>query len=853
MANKICVSKLNTDSRLVNAYASIDAKEIEVLSLDIFDTLVWRKVPEPEDLFLILGERFQKEGFLIPAVTAVGFASLRVAAERKARLEKESTQETTEVTLTEIYWHLESAFYKLSTEQMLTDKKGIYASDVSKLVQMELQLEKELLHVDENILQLIEYAKEKNIKVILVSNTYFEEEQLSFLLENFLNLKKLTALFLSCEFGCSKQNGLFECVLKKLNIPANRILHIGDHYKYDVQVAKKSGFCTLYFAKQDKKLKDLVEREWPEDLCKRKHLLDSQQGDFGLTALRAKISHHIQLNALAAEERFYWHYGATVLGPILLGFVQWIYERCEQMQVSQVFCLMREGKLYANLIERFASYFPTHRLQAKPLWVSRSFMAHAALSTANAKELLTLLATFVQHCTVENYCSYLGVDISKLTKWSKYRHMMLEDPLLRERLLRYLIKDRPLRQKIIHIASEKRQRFLDYLKTLTSLESENPLTLVDIGWNGTAQSAMQQIFKLSDISTSLHGLYLGTTEATQAALLNDIICEGYLLKGGIPDTGNAYKRGCFVLEQTATAETGVGPLIDIESTGKIINLPFLIPEKQKRQAKCVQAGIFSFFDYAGHYIKKGALKLNAHSEALQHQLRTLLLRSMINTTQAEAVKFGTWLHEHGPTAHSTQMIGKNPYYERFIKDMLPIAAFKEGSLNWPAAYTAKYSKYLTLTTEALWMNTLPPRCFLSEDNFLLKIFLDTGKNFSKKAHQSIILRSNPNRHFYTLVRVFSSKKALKRVLLMLTFPEALVRIKSLRFIAFGKKTPLPYELTFFESENSSAQIECLSGKQLDFNTFYCDDKLQLLHAFKNSDIYQIKLKLCCEMFEAPPK
>lgn len=840
-----------TDSRLLEAYALIDSGDFTLLSVDIFDTLVWRKLPNPKDLFLILGRRLKQEGWLIPACTAEGFADLRVSAEKAARDEKEFALNNTEVTLPEIYWQLQPIFVSLSLQEMLEQKtKGIYESDVSPLVELELSLEKEFLQFDGNILHLILYAHQKKMAVVLVSDTYLEEKQLLYLLQH-PKLPKFYELVPSCVYGCSKKEGLFQEMVHALDHLPFKILHIGDNEKTDILPAQSVGIKTLHYCKYAPKFEAVLEREWGENFEKRGEFLDPTQGDFGLTALRAKIEHHTDLLTLKEEDLFYWKYGATILGPPLLGFIHWIYRRCEQMQEKRVFCLMREGKLYARLIERFAPFFPQHSLEAKHLWVSRLFITHAALATAHQKELMATMNAFLEHFTIDNFCSYLGLDIAQMPKWIRYRHVMLEDKSLRNKFILTLIRNPTLRSQIIKTAAAKRERFLNYLAGLTPLSSPSQMTLVDVGWNGSAQEAMQHILRLAGSPLKLHGLYLGTTQAANSGLLRGIVREGYLFKGGEPPCNNAHKKGCFVLEQTATAETGVGSLHDIDEEGKIVTSPLKIPAKQKKQAEMVQKGIFALFDLAGSYIQSGALQLDADSRELQNQLREILLRSMINTTQEEAIKFGAWFHEHGPAFNLIQLIGKNAYYENFIHDMLPVAAFKESGLNWPAAYAAKNSKYLTLMSQAMWLKTLPPECFLSKDAFSFRVFVDTGRNFSKKAQKQVELRSNPNRSFYTLVKLYSSKKAMKRVQLMLTFPSALVRIKSLRLIAFDKTTPEPHELAFFESQAEKQALKCISGKQMDFNTFLCTDHLQFIHAFEQKGIYQLQIKLCCEMFRTP--
>src|SRR5690242_14408163 len=70
--------------------------KIKVLSLDCFDTIIWRKTATPTDAFFDLQNR--------PAFKALGFTGLmRVTAESHARQLKMIQKGKYEVTLNEIY------------------------------------------------------------------------------------------------------------------------------------------------------------------------------------------------------------------------------------------------------------------------------------------------------------------------------------------------------------------------------------------------------------------------------------------------------------------------------------------------------------------------------------------------------------------------------------------------------------------------------------------------------------------------------------------------------------------------------------------------------------------------------
>src|ERR1700683_1435337 len=85
---------------LLEARNLIDSGRIKLLSLDIFDTTVWRVFPAPTDLFFALGARLVERGVLYPSTSAASFAAERMEAEQTARSRRTSDRE---VTLQEIY------------------------------------------------------------------------------------------------------------------------------------------------------------------------------------------------------------------------------------------------------------------------------------------------------------------------------------------------------------------------------------------------------------------------------------------------------------------------------------------------------------------------------------------------------------------------------------------------------------------------------------------------------------------------------------------------------------------------------------------------------------------------------
>lgn len=846
-----------TELRLAKVYELIDSGKIKLLSLDIFDTLLWRKAPYPIDIFLILGQKLKEEGWLIEAVTPECFADIRILSEQLSRQKKIQGGSFPEITLQEIYWNCSGVFTKISIEEMIEGKKGIFnESDVNDLVAQEVALEKQFTEFDFNILRLIHYAKEKKLPVTLMSDTYLSQEQITTILDRidpltskpFLEL--IDKMYISCEHGRGKRLGLFYVLLQESNITPQHILHIGDNEKSDCHAAAEANILSVYFSKGEKSLSEIIEKEWPqENKGGRRQQLDPFQGDFGLTALRSKLVHNDALKSMNKDEAFFWKYGATVLGPVMTGFTHWIYKRCKELGQTQVFCLMREGHFYAELIKQCAALYPDIKIDPKPLWVSRQYMMRTCIFHASYEELLTVYQTNRSvPFTVGTFCASIGLKIKEVKKFAKYEHVNIELETFAEELMKYLSSHSIAKEKIIQDSYEKRKRFLTYLSSLVDLTSLPSMTLLDVGWKGTIQGALQMLLYKEGYPIPIHGLYLGTQDNVNFSMLQGFIREGYLLKAGHPQNAvKAIRSGSHVLEQVATA--GLEPLVDFDPQGRVITKKIKVPAKQLKQVEKMRSGIFAFCDHLNQYMKAGVIAWDSSSTHLEEQLRQILLRSTSLPSAKEASLLGAWKHDHRSGENISPVLAKDPYYEHYTGDMFPKALLEDPSIVWPAAYAAKYDPYLAEAAQAILQEKLPMECFLSHDSLPLKLFLNTD-SFPKKATRSIALKSNANRSFFLYEKLYSVHKPIRELCIEFGGTiSTLLRIKSLRLTINRLSKPKSELIIFFEGENNFPNLVISGVEEIEPGVFVVK-KLSptFTYSFEASDVYAVQIQLCCEQF-----
>ena len=71
--------------------------------------------------------------------------------------------------------------------------------------------------------------------------------------------------------------------------------------------------------------------------------------------MRARVMHRGEAAAVPEGLKRYWETGATVFGPALAGFAEWVAERARAFGVDRVYCLLREGDFLSDLIRDHAA------------------------------------------------------------------------------------------------------------------------------------------------------------------------------------------------------------------------------------------------------------------------------------------------------------------------------------------------------------------------------------------------------------------------------------------------------------------------------------------------------------------
>ena len=527
---------------------SID--NVEYVSFDIFDTLLKRDVPTPVDVFSIVENNF----------SISNYKKLRIAAEKRAR----SASSRGEVTLKEIM------------DNIPLDEK-------SYCMESEILSEIELATPNQDIVDIYDYCV-KNKKVILISDMYLSREILLKLLQK-IGVTGYEKLYISNELNKTKANGeLFNYVLQDNSIVGKKILHIGNSFKADYAKARMCGLKSFKLATQNVRTRKNYKVANGET-DKRNYLL-------------AFINNHTH-----KEYSNYEKFGYECFGPLLYGFIKWLYYDMKHNGIEQVFFMARDGYVMRQVYHElgYQKDIPDFYFEAS----RRSLRIPAYNRTMGFEDVLREL-------TVPNKTNLVQIFDSLGLEADKYDKEIAEVGLDKtEHLKRDLLASNEKFKKLFNVIYEDVMNnaateadLLD--QYLAQYDFSKKTAIVDIGWGGSMQKYLIGTLNRLHIKNDVIGYYVGLT----AKAHENLGCNNYIAKGYAFDVLNKVdnfdmERPFVGLFETLFLEQNGSVKRYVNANGKIIaeRYPYEYCEDGKfsKEAVAVKAIQKAALDFAKEY------------------------------------------------------------------------------------------------------------------------------------------------------------------------------------------------------------------------------------------------------------
>lgn len=324
-------------------------KRYEIISFDIFDTLLYRKVNKIEELFKKVEKKLQNKNIFIE-----NYVMKRQEAEKKVK-EKYG-----------YYYTFNDIYDEIKCEEKI--KKKI----------MLLELEEEYINCFPNYTMKLMYEKLKklNKKIIFTSDMYLPREQIEKMLLKCGYEKE--EIFLSCDIRKSKRDrSIYPYILEKLKISSKKIIHLGDAKRSDYLNARLCGIKSIL-------------------ISPKKHE-------------ETKLYEYI-VEKLRNDDKFYM-YGLKIFAPVFLGFCEWLYEEIKKDEIEKLFFFTREGKFFKEIYDLLYSEEKTRLLYISRKSISSANIK--SILSELTRDNVDRIFSFTLTETIDGFFKRINLDFSK--------------------------------------------------------------------------------------------------------------------------------------------------------------------------------------------------------------------------------------------------------------------------------------------------------------------------------------------------------------------------------------------------------------------------------------------------------
>lgn len=524
---------------------ALSLKGYDVISFDIFDTLVFRKLNIPADVFMLVGNK----------LSIYNFYGIRKKAEKEVRQRELTLHGKNDVTLEDIYERV--AYY--------TGIDAAYGAEV------EFKTELDMCFASPYMMRVFEILRAEGKRIVATSDMYLSKARMEILLSH-CGYDGFEDILVSCDYNCGKKNGgLFQALKSKVG-KDKKIVHIGDNKVVDIQGALKAGLDVRYYPP-----------------CR---AFGDPHRCPGMSPLIESAYRGIVNTTLHNGNEVYsplWEYGFVYGGLLALGYVNWIHKRAADEGITKILFLSRDSFVLKVIYDLQFHDIPSEYV----LW-SRI----AGLRSAFPGERFPFLRRFVGQLCGTGVTIHEMLDLAALTKLEPLfseHGLDPEWPLLGE--YNTVISDLLVNNwdKVDAILAPIREYTENYLRRV--IGDNKKIAVVDVGWTG--QSIYPLIKGLNRVGAEKvknYMLGLRNRQENDGSLLTGV-CECYMFHShfnrDIHDrVRNEEAAGCEPFEKIFTA-----PQCSVMSFEGNNKMTFALPEAENYSGLPeIEKGVLDFVE-----------------------------------------------------------------------------------------------------------------------------------------------------------------------------------------------------------------------------------------------------------------
>lgn len=447
-----------------------EADRYDIISFDIFDTLLMRKTVNPDDLFDITELRLKAEKDI-----DIQYRKLRKKAEKNLR----KSRTKADYSIDDIY----EEFAKIT---------GFDKEKCDTVKNMEVDTECRYLVPRESMVEAFNtIVQSLKKKVVLISDMYLTKEILEPILKK-NGIDGYSELLISCEKQARKEDGtLWDMFLKENS--GKEIMHVGDNELSDTQIPGDKGIFTHHIlsAKELFNLTNIGRAYRKQEMT----ALDSVA--MGLVLNKyfndpyGKNSAQFNIKISRPEEL-----GYAIIGPIVCDYMVWAVKEAEKSGIKQLLFLAREGYLFTKIFEIMKKN--TKRIAGNGInghYFYTSRRSSLVASIKDVSDIKSALNVYYEGTVNGLLKGRFGIDVEEMsdTVIALPQEATRTFPMIEN-----------YADAILKNAEEERKNYLKYIEKILG-DTKKMTAMFDLGYSGSIQ------YYLSKIMNSPHaGFYFAT-------------------------------------------------------------------------------------------------------------------------------------------------------------------------------------------------------------------------------------------------------------------------------------------------------------------------------------------------------
>ncbi|MGN1154360.1 MAG: hypothetical protein ACI4S3_10055 [Candidatus Gastranaerophilaceae bacterium] len=426
----------------------------ELISFDIFDTLVTRRVANSKGIFQIMEYILENNSHFADFDCYIknNFTTIRQGV--FSELTKQCQINKIEPTLEKIY-------ERIGNHNSLTEEQQL------RLLNLELKVEKNnIIPIVENIEILKKYLS-NNQRVILISDMYLSSFQIRDIISSVNDIFKDIPIEVSSELGATKQTGdIYSIISKKYNIDYKNWTHYGDNLIGDISNCKKYGIKTNICIKTQF-------QPYEESILKNQDDINSQ---VYIGCAKNSLDRNYSTEA--------YKLGCSFAAPILYSYIKFVLNSAIRQSIKTLYFIARDGYVLKFIADEI--------IKSKKLNIKTSYIygSRKAFRTPNINEYEDFIRFMLNE--TDNMDDLYIDDV--IIQHPEIKKLSLDKD--KSKIKALLLNNSIIKEKILNNFKQKRGLLSKYIKQEVNF-SEN-FAFVDLCGTGKSQDYLQSVINEFD-------------------------------------------------------------------------------------------------------------------------------------------------------------------------------------------------------------------------------------------------------------------------------------------------------------------------------------------------------------------